>query len=340
MDKYIIITDNKEGTFAQRLNQLGKDVALYLENEKTEGRTLQYTKIFLSDAANQEPLLIQSDLFCNTLVDAAHAIIQQPPLGGSKIAVLLKTVHHKDQYILHSIRLNDKEAANHNSYLQTMMLFEKYIDLIKHTGMTLKHNCIRTWIYVRDIDANYAGVVKARNDVFRQHGLTVDTHFIASTGIGGRTGERNVLVAMDFLTLPDVRPEDKYFMQALTHLNPTHEYGVAFERGTRITLADKYQYFISGTASIDNKGEVVHVGDVALQTQRLLSNISALLADGGADMNDIQYFIIYLRDNADYNLVNTYMTQHYPEIPRIITNSEVCRPAWLIEMECIAEKNI
>ena len=46
---------------------------------------------------------------------------------------------------------------------------------------------------------------------------------------------------------------DRLYLKALDHLNPTHEYGVAFERGTRVSLPGKYQYFISGTASINNQ---------------------------------------------------------------------------------------
>jgi enamine deaminase RidA (YjgF/YER057c/UK114 family) len=191
---------------------------------------------------------------------------------------------------------------------------------------------------VRDIDTNYDGVVKARNDVFRQHGLTADTHFIASTGIGGRSLGKNVCVAIDFLTASNIQPDDKLFLHALDHLNPTHEYGVAFERGVRISLPRKYQYFISGTASINNRGEVINIGNVTKQTERLLENIEALLADGEATMNDVKYFIIYLRDLADAPVVESYMNKAYPDVPRIITYAKVCRPAWLVEMECIAER--
>ena len=51
--------------------------------------------------------------------------------------------------------------------------------------MTMERNLIRTWIYVTNIDVNYQGVVEARNDIFDKEGLTADTHYIASTGIGG-----------------------------------------------------------------------------------------------------------------------------------------------------------
>lgn len=152
-----------------------------------------------------------------------------------------------------------------------------------------------------------------------------------------------------FLTIPHINEENKKYLQALEHLNPTHEYGVAFERGTRVTIpvhsvnSDgnqqfKQQYFISGTASIDKQGDVVYEGDIVRQTGRLLENIGALLKDGDATMNDIQYFIIYLRDISDYHTVDRLMQQFYPQIPRIIVDAKVCRPGWLIEMECIAEK--
>lgn len=198
---------------------------------------------------------------------------------------------------------------------------------------------MRTWIYVADIDVNYDGVVRARNDVFRRYGLTADTHYVASTGIGGYSQTRHATVAIDFLSLPDVKPGQMKYLQALDHLNPTHEYGVAFERGTRLTLPNREIYYISGTASIDKQGQVLYPGDVERQTARLLDNIRALLADGGARMSDIRHFTVYLRDFADRETVGRYLDNHHPGIPYILLHAKVCRPQWLVEMECIAEKD-
>ena len=338
MDQYTIISDNGHGLFSERLTELYNKVTDYLTTERQAGRTLHYTKVFLSDIANQYDELCHSPLMTDIVSNTAHTIIQQSPVSGTKLAVLLKTSDEADAFMLESLRLTDDEIANFGSYVQTIMLFDKYIAWLKQRGLNLKDHCVRTWIYVRDIDTNYDGVVKARNDVFRQHGLTADTHFIASTGIGGRSLGKNVCVAIDFLTASSIQPEDKLFLHALDHLNPTHEYGVAFERGVRISLPGKDQYFISGTASINNRGEVVNIGNVAKQTERLLENIAALLADGEAAMSDVKYFIIYLRDLADAPVVDSYMAKAYPDVPRIITYAKVCRPAWLVEMECIAER--
>ena len=339
MDQYKIISDNGRGLYEERLTGLYDSVKSYLEAEQRENRRLSYTKVFLSDISNQEEQLRQSPLMTELIGRSACTIIQQSRIGGAKVGLLLKTSDEPDGFTLHSLRLTDDEVMNFGSYMQTVMLFDKYIALLEAEGLNLKEHCVRTWLYVRDIDTNYDGVVKARNDIFRQHGLTVDTHFIASTGIGGRAMGKNVCVAIDFLTARDIRPEDKLYLKALDHLNPTHEYGVAFERGVRVALPTKYEYFISGTASINHRGEVINVGNVTKQTERLLENIGALLADGGATMADVKYFIVYLRDLADVQAVDDYMAKAYPDVPRIITHANVCRPAWLVEMECIAERS-
>ena len=349
MDKYIILSPEAKGSFNDRLNFLYLKLGNILDTEKLENRTLQYCKVFLSDSQNQIKEFEESLLYQEFLKGTNLTIVEQTPLNGSKASLLIKTTDDTTPILFHSLRLTEEEAKGKNSYEQTRLLFNKYLKTIEGTDMTMERNLVRTWIYVTNIDVNYQGVVEARNDIFDKEGLTADTHYIASTGIGGATPVRHAAVAIDFLTVPNIKEEDKKYLQALEHLNPTHEYGVAFERGTRLTLPThtlhpegsqqfKQQYFISGTASIDKHGDVVYEGDIVRQTGRLLENIGALLKDGDATMNDIQYFIIYLRDITDYHTVEILMNQFYPQIPHIIVEAKVCRPGWLIEMECIAEK--
>ena len=347
MDKYIIFSPETKGAFNDRLNFLYLKLGDYLDIEKLEHRSLQYCKVFLSDSQNQIKEFKESLLFQEILSHTNLTIVEQTPLSGSKVSLLVKTTDAQTPILFKSLRISEEEAKGKDSYEQTHLLFDRYIQLLdeynKQHGddkLTMARNLVRTWIYVTNIDVNYQGVVDARNDVFDNQGLTADTHYIASTGIGGATPTRHAAVGIDFLTVPGIKEEDKHYLQALDHLNPTHEYNVAFERGTRLSLPGKQQFFISGTASIDKHGKVVYEGDVVRQTGRLLENIGALLKDGGATMNDIQYFIIYLRDISDYHIVENMMRQLYPSIPHIIVEAKVCRPGWLIEMECIAEKDL
>ena len=49
-------------------------------------------------------------------------------------------------------------------------------------------------------------------------------------------------------------------------LNEAYDYGSAFSRGMRIDLNGLTILLISGTASIDDAGRTVHVGDLRAQT--------------------------------------------------------------------------
>ena len=340
MDKYQLFSPAYEASFSLALASLTRKIDGWLRLEAAEGRYVRFVRFFLSDAQNQYPLL-QDALGTwswpapDGITDYRPAVscVEQPPLNFHRISALVHTSSEEPEWRFHSLRLTEDEAAGLDSYAQARLLFEKYLEIIKPLGLELKTHCVRTWIYVRDIDSNYAGVVRARNDVFDIEGLSHDTHYITSTGIGGATENRNAVVAIDFLTYPGITESDKTYLKALSHLSPTHDYGVAFERGVKLAGGHIY---ISGTASIDNRGNILHEGNVMAQTERLLENIGELLKEGGSSMDRIPYFLIYLRDISDLNIVNCFMQERFPYIPRIILEARVCRPGWLIEMECEA----
>ena len=332
MNKFEIIRPGACGSLHDALFSLFARMGDYLRAEAGEGRKPVFLRFFVSDAQNQAAAL-QAALdawFRSSAYTPSVTVVEQPPLDGSRIAVLVQTSTEEPAVLFHSLRLTEEEAAGRDSYAQSRLIFEKYLDIIRPLGLELKTHCVRTWIFVRDIDANYAGLVKARNDVFAEEGLSHDTHYIASTGIGGATDGRSAVVAIDFLTRPGIREEGKTYLKALSHLSPTHDYGVAFERGVRLSDG---RIFISGTASIDHRGHVLHEGDVLAQADRLLENISELLREGGSSLDQVPYFIIYRRDISDYAVVDAYMQKRFPAVPRILLEARVCRPAWLIEME-------
>ncbi|MDE7166528.1 MAG: hypothetical protein K2O17_05825 [Bacteroidaceae bacterium] len=307
-----------------------------------EGAQHVLKRYFLSDSANQQPLMREEP-------SVAVSVIQQQPLDGSKIAVWL--------YLVSDTRLsveNGALVARSNGYehiwrmgmvstegdsaRQTDVILNEYEQLLQKFGATLAEHCIRTWFFVRDVDTQYAGLVSARRENFIREGLTSETHYIASTGIGGGPAETKALVQMGAYALKGFQPEQQRYLYAKTHLNPTYEYGVTFERGTRMEYGDRSHIFISGTASINNKGEVVHVGDICQQTKRMWENVEMLLKEGDMDFGDVMHLVVYLRDTADYETVREMFHERFPSVPTVITLAPVCRPAWLIEMECVAVK--
>ena len=306
-----------------------------------------FKRYFLSDAANQADDVIMADV-----TDCAKSIIQQAPLDGTKIALwvylmtniqtsitksgLYEVSHGEFRHLFNASAHN--LAAN--SEYQMRLLFNEYIMQLAEEGCTLSENCIRTWLFVNDIDLNYGGVVRARNQVFFTQGLTVHTHFISSTGIGGRQQDPNVLTQMDNYAVAGIKQEQIHYLYAPTHLNRTSDYGVSFERGTYIDYADRRHVFISGTASINNKGEIMFPKDIEKQTQRMIENVEVLLKEAECSFDEVGEMVVYLRDIADYDLVRNVFDARFSGKPYIIVHAPVCRSGWLIEMECMAVKTI
>ena len=50
--------------------------------------------------------------------------------------------------------------------------------------------------------------------------------------------------------------------------------------------------------------------------------------------------IVYLRDTADYLTVRRLYDERFPDKPLVIVQAPVCRSGWLVEMECMAVKDI
>jgi enamine deaminase RidA (YjgF/YER057c/UK114 family) len=195
---------------------------------------------------------------------------------------------------------------------------------------------VRTWWFVQDMDDDYQGLVNARNDFFHTHGLTADTHYIASTGITGAHPEPSVRVSLDSYAISGLSPEQLEFLSAPDFLCPTHDYGVAFERATAVSYADRRHIFISGTASIDRYGKIVHPGDVIDQLDRALENIKALLSEAAAEFSDLASILVYLRDPEDGPVIESALRERLGNIPFILVHAPVCRPGWLIEIEGMA----
>ncbi len=263
----------------------------------------------------------------------AVSVIGQKPLDGRRTAVW-NVPFEDDDFLWTAGLVPDDTSADSEG--QMRQILEKYESILAGKGLNIRDNCLRTWIFVRDIDNNYSGVVKGRKDYFDGIGLTKETHYIASTGIEGNASDPSVLVTMDAFAVRGIDSRNVKYLQALDRLNPTHEYGVTFERGTAFTHNGHSHIFISGTASIDYKGNVLYIDDVRKQTERAVGNIRALLDDAPFPirLEDATQAIVYLRNDEDAPIVREALSELTPGLPYIMVHGPVCRPTWLVEIEC------
>ena len=335
-------TSDKCGDVAMQVDSIRQAIE---QIEKETGTIAFFVRFHLSDIATQANCV--KEAFAGK--KCAVSIVGQPPMPLSKVQAI--AMFESDIEIT-AVDANTIKVSNgsedcywttrlvdphDDSYKQTHHQLQQYEKFLADNGMNIADNCVRTWFFVRDIDRNYGGVVVGRRENFLLNGLTPDTHYIASTGIEGKHEDHNVLSVLDAYAVKGISPDKMQILYAAENMNKTIEYGVTFERGVCVHHSAGYkQVYISGTASIDTKGDVLHVGDIKGQVRRMTENVGALLKEAGCNWNDISQATVYLRDIADYECAYNELSKIMTDKQFIVVQAPVCRPAWLIEMEAIA----
>jgi enamine deaminase RidA (YjgF/YER057c/UK114 family) len=313
-------------------------------------------RLFVSDAVNQYGALLAAGFGADEDGSpVALSLIQQPPLSHAKLALLAYHANEpgeasKARLSAHDIVVRRNGRAHvwttglcahrddkaTGAGAQTEAVFDALIGTLGGLGGCLRDNCLRTWLYMKGVDVFYQDLVDSRRELFLTQGLSPETHFIASTGIEGACAHRYDIVSMDAYSVIGLVPGQVSYLNDFDRLCPTADYNVTFERGTKVAYADRAHLLISGTASIDNAGQVVHVGDVLAQLDRALENVDALLRSGDAGLDALKHLIVYLRDPADYPAVAAALQERFPGLPLCIVQGAVCRPEWLVEVEGVA----
>ncbi len=350
-----------EDDFESQLRALEAEYAALCARLDLTPESAIFRRVYLSDAQNQAAAVAASTLG-GTAAEGAVAVsfVEQPPLPGAKLALLAYHVGgggatSKRRLGRHHI-LAERNGSRHlwsgglcgganggvqpgaaqPAASQTRAVFGDLVAALAGVGANLRDHCVRTWIFLKDVDVFYEEMVAARRALFAAEGLTAQTHYIASTGIEGACADRYDLIAMDAYSLPDLAPGQRRHLNDFSHLCATQHYNVTFERATRIGWADRAHIFLSGTASIDATGRILHPGDVLAQLERALANGEALLRSGGGGLGDLMHLLVYLRDASDFARVDAALRARFPELPILILAAPVCRPGWLVEIEGVA----
>lgn len=343
-------------TIEEELEHVYKQYVLALQQSQLDQDTQVFSRIYFSDIANQSDIYSQSQL-SDFLSSGFVSKIQQRPLSGNRISLFSYHIKNK-QYSFEKMVQNQDGLQNcfvkgksyqmawnfvpndkntQDVHSQTLNLFHAIDQTLQPFQLNFRDNAIRTWIYVQDIDNRYADIVTGRNEYFDKIGLTEQTRYVASTGIEGKIENPKSVFHIDTLAFSNIQEEQIVRMEAPGYMSETHHYGVRFERGLRLRFGDRSHLYISGTASIDTHGEVLHLGDSRKQTERAIKNVSVLLEQQNAGLNDLMYLFVYLRDPNSYQQVQEVLKKKIREnIPVIFLEGAVCRPEWLVEIEGVA----
>ena len=223
-------------------------------------------------------------------------------------------------------------GSGEDAFEQTYAMFCSGEELLREAGMSF-HEVVRTWIYLRDMDRDYAEFNRARREFFRSRGIEL---MPASTAVGGAPSADAHDVSMRLYAVKSPEPLKVEVMSTST-LNEAWTYGSDFSRGLKIEDENKVALHVSGTASIDEAGRTVHLGDLEAQAERMLVNITSLLEAHGASFQDLVSAVAYLK-NADVAplLRAIFHERGFEGFPCTLVEAPICRPDLLCETEAVA----
>jgi 2-iminobutanoate/2-iminopropanoate deaminase len=97
--------------------------------------------------------------------------------------------------------------------------------------------------------------------------------------------------------------------------------------------------FLSGQIPLDPETGHIVEGDAAVQTARVLQNLSAILEAAGSSLAQVLKTTIYLKDLADFAMMNEVYARFFADCPPARATVEVARlPRNVsVEIDLIAE---
>ncbi|MCK6554580.1 hypothetical protein L6Q96_08380 [Candidatus Binatia bacterium] len=219
-----------------------------------------------------------------------------------------------------------------NAFDEAYDMFVSAEVLLEAAGMTFG-DVVRTWIYVRDIERDYAALNRARREFLRQRGIDL---LPASTGVGGGLLPERHNFSINLYAARSPRPMEIGRMSAPS-LNEAPDYGADFSRGLKVVEANRVALYVSGTASVDEAGRTVHPGDFVAQVDRMLMNISSLLAAQDASFRNVVSAVTYVKYPKDgARLRSLFRDRGFGGFPTVLVEAPLCRADLLCETEVVA----
>ena len=96
--------------------------------------------------------------------------------------------------------------------------------------------------------------------------------------------------------------------------------------------------YTAGQVAWGPDGNIVGVGDIDAQTRQTLSNVEAVLREGGATWDDVLKCNVYLKDMRDFQRMNAIFAEIFPDDPpaRTTVQTPMAEETMLIEIEAVA----
>jgi enamine deaminase RidA (YjgF/YER057c/UK114 family) len=227
-------------------------------------------------------------------------------------------------------------GGNTNLADQVYNLYASASHALTDRGLSF-HDVVRTWIHLRDIDRDYAALNDGRRRFLSAAGIT---RFPASTGVRAALADSNSPLTMDLYAVGSGGEATIEAMRA-SPMGEASLYGSHFARGSLLRAFGEQLAFVSGTASIDEQGNVVAPGDGKGQLRCMFVNAAGLLAQAGLGLADAVSVTAYLKQARLLpEFRKAAQAAGIPaSTPTAVVVADICRPEWLCEVELVAGRS-
>lgn len=263
---------------------------------------------------------------------AVSGLVPEPVNSGGREVGFVYETEHARFCRLRGIQPSDVSAPRGE---QARSAFEAMQAALSESGFAVT-DTVRTWIYLDRLLEWYDEFNTVRTLFFRQHGI-FEALVPASTGIGAR----NPFGAAVLIDVLAVQPKNGVTVQAVPSplQNPATDYKSSFSRAVEMAFPSHRALYISGTASIDARGQTVHRNDPAAQIDRTLEVIEALLQSRGMAWSDLFRGIAYFKNMSDLpSFEQCCRVRQIPRFPLAVSHADICRDDLLFEIEVDAVK--
>ncbi|MGD0339554.1 MAG: RidA family protein [Bacteroidota bacterium] len=274
------------------------------------------------------------------------------PGSGTRVRTILDQGNPKGRawnlngstfFILHNVDGGvPTDVKNINRKSQSEAMFRQAERLLRAEGASYQ-DVVRTWIYISDILEWYDDFNAVRNRCYSEYGFIENAdsrlqaeqmYLPASTGIEGRNPS-GLPATMDVFAVHrspgssiQIRPA-----YGIKQRSP-FRYGSAFSRAAVVEQPDSKLILVSGTASIDEHGKSVFIGNPAAQIRQTLDVVSVLIASEGATLQDLCEATVFLKRRQDFSVYQTIAEElGISSMPSVNVVADVCRDELLFELD-------
>jgi enamine deaminase RidA (YjgF/YER057c/UK114 family) len=245
------------------------------------------------------------------------------------------TLQNVDGENINGIKRTDRK-------FQSEAMFHQAERILRAEGASYQ-DVVRTWIYISDILDWYNDFNTVRNHCYSDYGFLGNTksklqaeqiYLPASTGIEGKNPS-GLPVTMDVFAINRSPGSviQVYPLYGVKQRSP-FRYGSAFSRATVVKEPVSKLILVSGTASIDEQGKSMFIGDSAAQIRQTLNVVSELIASENATLQDLCEATVFIKRKEDFTVFQEVIKDMgVNNIPSVNVLADVCRDELLFELD-------